>query len=194
MNTHHPVNDFLTPDTIEFLQSLGAKKIKYPHTIFYGPGANGKSTFLRILQKIVSCMSVTPNMINRRYGGIPHEIQIIERTKPDLIVIQEPENDELIHILKNIERIKVMDINVPVVVMCNSLPENLVDETGKSTIKNIQVIHFKNEYLVRGGTEPYYGIGPCYGCDHVTAKQSIHPEMIEDDQGVQIIKNIMRIE
>lgn len=174
----HPVNDFLTDDMVQFLKEMNSKTLKQIVTLFYGEGSNGKSCFVNILMKIKKCVPVHKNFFTDTFS-----IQMINCTRPELIIVNDPDNLEQYMMPQVLKKIK--SFGIPVIILTNKVPDNLLDNELGSTVPEIKIVRFDTEYHHDDPLSPYAKIFP------VQCKKALDQSRVDDDEAVKIVSKIM---
>lgn len=140
----HPISDFLTPQTISFLIGLMQGTLKSKIFIFYGTGSNGKTCFTKILSKIFKCIYLQSDDFfgDDFFGDDLDFCKDIESMKPELLLMSEIDDNQLINICTN-KNIK--GFSVPLIIVTNTLPEINIDSESEDRQKII-IVEFNNIY------------------------------------------------
>lgn len=143
----HPVCDFLTEPIVSLLLDLmSGKTSNRGICYFYGPGKNGKSCFVRILQDTFRYAYIS----TRFFRGEISDIKGMD-PKPQILIVAEPDQEmlDLYMDKKNLEIIE--SLNIPIIMMGNILPRsfnNILERNEEQPNKyGFEVFEFKNEYV-----------------------------------------------
>ncbi len=141
VNNHtHPVCDFLTEPLVCLLKELMNKTFKNGLIILYGSGNNGKSCFTMILKKLFTSMNMPCDLLTSK--NIEFYKKILKSTKPELIFVQELDDQTINSYINEMNLQKINSLQIPVIVVTNELPE--INKINK--MKGINVFEFKNIY------------------------------------------------
>lgn len=184
----HPVNDFLTPDVIDFLQELEQGTISQPMTILNGTMATGKSVFIKLLKYVKNTIDFyIGDIINSTtISSIKKEIRANSK-RPDMIFLWHDEygND----LLESLTKIGILDelktIGIPLVMIISDIiPERYIAQYGSK----VKLLHFNNYYTLDITDDLAKVLSRTHD---VTPKLLLVEDDIINDDGVKIIRNAM---
>jgi hypothetical protein len=187
----HPVNDFLTPDVVNFLQEFEQGTISQSITILFGRGANGKTIFTKFLGIIKTMEYVAcGKMVDiKTISSIRTMINKCEK-KPDIILLchDEQREDLLLESLTSNEILaELKNIGIPVIVIINSYdPVEIIGY--QEFLSKIKILYFNNLYSINKEDQLLIKFAKIYG---MIPKQQLDEEDIINGEGIDIIKNIM---
>jgi hypothetical protein len=183
----HPVNDFLTPDIINFLQELEQGTIKQTLTILYGCGGNGKSIFVELLKNLKSFeyFSIHEEICSKYIKYIKNTINK-QSKKPDIILLPCDMYSEkaimgrlacpkIAHELKT--------IGIPIIMMVNFDPTMIFTSTPE-----VKILYFNNLYHTDIDEPVIIDYAKVF---NLTLKKNLDKNQIVNEEGIQIIKNTM---